>query len=76
MTNYFIRPGGAYIKINTSTQDVDLILNLDTQKTFSVISDNPNYYNNAVSASASWTVTDETTYESNKSIVLQELNNR
>jgi hypothetical protein len=63
MTNYYIRPGGAYVKIDTTTEIVSLVLDISTQKTLSVISNNPDYYNSAVSASASWTTTDQTTYD-------------
>jgi len=76
MINYFIRPGGAYIKINTDTQIVDLVLNVPTQKTLSVITNNPDYYNFTVSASAEWTVIDQVTYDTNRDIVLQDLNSR
>ena len=76
MINYFIRPGNVHVKINTSTSQVDLVLNIPTQKTFSVIMDNLEYYNNAVAQSSTWAVSDESTFESNKSIVLQELNSR
>lgn len=76
MINYFIRPGGAYVKINTSTQDVDLVLNVSTQKTLSVITNNPDYYNSTVSASVNWTISDQTTYDSARANVLQELSNR
>lgn len=73
MSNYFIRPGGAYIKIDEDTQSVGLILNIDVQKTLSFIFNNPEYYNNTVSSSASWTVSDQTTFDTNKDIVLSYL---
>lgn len=74
MINYFIRPGGAYVKINTDTQIVSLILNVPTQKTLSAIVDNAEYYNNTVSASATWTITDQATYDTNKTEVSNYLN--
>lgn len=73
MTNYFIRPGNAYIKIDEDAQSVSLVLNADVQKTLSFIFNNPDYYNNTVSASASWTVSDQTTFDTNKDIVLSYL---
>lgn len=76
MINYFIRPGGAYIKIDTDTETVSLVLNIPTQKTLSVIINNSDYYNSTVSASAEWTVTDQVTYDTNRDIVLQDLNSR
>lgn len=75
MINYFIRPGGAYIKIDTDTEIVSLVLNVDTQKTLSVIANNSDYYNFTVSASANWPTTDQTTYNTNKDIVTQYLSN-
>lgn len=74
MINYFIRPGGAYVKIDTDTQVVSLVLNIPTQKTLSAIMDNTEYYNNTVSASATWTVTDQVTYDANKTEVSNYLN--
>jgi hypothetical protein len=70
MINYFIRPGGVYVKINTDTEIVSLVLNIPTQKTLSVISNNPDYYNNTISSSAEWTVTNQETYNVNKTEVL------
>jgi len=76
MINYFIRPGGVYVKIDTDIKVVSLVLNTDNQKTLSAIINNLDYYNNTVSESASWPTTDQTTYETNKTIVLQDLNSR
>lgn len=70
MTNYFIRPGGAYVRIDEEAQAVSLVLNASAQKTLSLITDNPTYYNNVISASVSWEVTDQTTFDTNKNIVL------
>ena len=74
MINYFIRPGGAYVRVNTDTQVVSLVLNVPTQKTLSAIMDNAEYYNNTVSASATWTVTDQATQDANKTEVSNYLN--
>lgn len=73
MTNYFIRPGGTYVKINTDTEVVSLTLNASTQKTLSVISNNPEYYNSTVSASAAWEVISQEVYDTNKTEVLNYL---
>jgi hypothetical protein len=70
MTNYYLRPGGAYIEINTNTEAVSLVLNIDTQKTLSTIFNNPEYYNTTVSASATWETTSQEIYETNKTEVL------
>jgi hypothetical protein len=75
MINYFIRPGGAYVKIDTDTEIVSLVLNVDTQKTLSVIANNSDYYNSTVSASASWPTSDQTVYDTNKDIVTQYISN-
>jgi hypothetical protein len=74
MSNYFTRPGGAYIKINPTTQIVDLVLNIGTQKTLSSINDAA-YYNNTVSASAAWPELSETEYNASKTEVLTYLSN-
>ena len=71
MINYFIRPGGAYIKIDTDTEIVSLVLNADTQKTLSVIANNPDYYNSTVSASANWPTSSQAIYDTNKDTVSQ-----
>ena len=73
MTNYYLRPGGAYIKINTDTEVVSLILNIGTQKTLSTIFNNPEYYNTTVSSTATWETTSQETYEINKTEVLNYL---
>lgn len=76
MINYFIRPGGAYVKIDTTAEAVDLVLNVSVQKTLSSISNNLDYYNATVSASADWTVSDQITFEDNRNEVLTYLSNR
>lgn len=73
MQNYYLRPGGTYIEINTDTESVSLALNIPTQKTLSVISNNPDYYNSAVSASATWEVVNQEVYNTNKNEVLSYL---
>jgi len=75
MINYFIRPGGAYIKIDTTTQVISIVINRATQKILSSISNNIEYYLSVIDASAGWQSIDQTTYEENKTIVLQTLNN-
>ena len=74
MSNYFIRPGGAYIKIDSTTQIVDLILNVGTQKTLSSINDVA-YYNTTVSSSATWPELSETEYNASRTEVLTYLSN-
>lgn len=73
MINYYIRTTGLYIKVDTETEIVDLVLNIPTQKTLSKI-DNPEYYQNTLETLSGWTVSDQVTYETNKTVVLQALN--
>lgn len=73
MINYYIRQGGALVKIDDSTKIVDLVLNLPTQKTLSRV-DDITYYNQIIGMVSGWTVSDQITYETNKTEVLQVLN--
>lgn len=73
MINYYSRPGGAYVKIDTDTEVVSLALNIPTQKTLSVISNHPDYYNSTVSSSATWEAISQELYETNKNEVLNHL---
>lgn len=74
MITYFIRPGGAYIKIDATTQIINIVINRATQKILSSVN-NIEYYLSVVDASADWQSIDQTTYEENKTIVSQTLNN-
>lgn len=74
MINYYVRPGGAILKIDDSTKIIDLVLNSPTQKTLSQV-DNIDYYNQTTQLISGWTVSDQVTYETNKTAVLQVLNN-
>lgn len=73
MINYYIRTTGLYIKVDTETEVVDLVLNIPTQKTLSKV-DSPEYYQNTLETLSGWTVSDQVTYETNKTVVLQVLN--
>lgn len=73
MINYYVRPGGAILKIDDSTKIIDLVLNSPTQKTLSQV-DNIDYYNQTVELISGWTVSDQVTYETNKTAVIQALN--
>jgi hypothetical protein len=75
MINYFIRSNGAYVKIDTTTKAVDIVLNANNQKTLSLFTNNIDFYNTYVSVSAYWTTTDQTTFDNNKTSVLQAINN-
>ena len=73
MINYYVRPGGAILKIDDSTKIIDLVLNSPTQKTLSQV-DNIDYYNQTTQLISGWTVSDQVTYETNKTAVIQALN--
>jgi len=73
MINYYVRPGGAIVKIDDSSKVIDLVLNIPTQKTLSQI-DNIDYYNQTMNLVSGWTVSDQFTYETNKTAVIQALN--
>lgn len=73
MINYYSRPGGAYVKIDTDTEVVSLVLNISTQKTLSSIFNNLDYYNSTVSSSATWDVVNQEVYDINKTEVLNYL---
>ncbi len=62
MINYYTRPDGAHVKVNTETKTVVNVLNIPTQKTISQI-DNEEYYNNMLPQfSSTYTPIDEATY--------------
>lgn len=73
MINYYIKTTGLYVKVDTETEVVDLVLNIQTQKTLSKV-DNPEYYQNTLELLSGWTISDQVTYETNKNTVLQALN--
>lgn len=76
MVNYFLRPGGAYVRIDEDTQTISLVLNLDIQKTVSFISNNPEYYNKTLNEVNKWTISDQVTFDNNRNEVLAYLNNK
>lgn len=76
MINYFLRPGGAYVKIDESIQTVSIVLNLDIQKTVSFISNNPEYYNKTLNETTKWIRSDQSTFDTNRNEVLAYLNSK
>lgn len=76
MINYHIRPGDTFVKIDTDTQIIDLVLNAPKQQTLSTIQNNQQYYDMTIQQAATWPTTDQATYESNRTAVLQFLSNR
>jgi hypothetical protein len=62
MINYYTRPDGAHIKVDTETKTIVNVLNIPTQKTISQIS-NEDYYNHiGQQISDTYTPIDEATY--------------
>lgn len=62
MINYYVRPDGAHVKVDTETKMVVNVLNIPTQKTISQIV-NEEYYNTMLPQfSTTYTPTNEATY--------------
>jgi NADH:ubiquinone oxidoreductase subunit D len=74
MKNYYIRPGGAYVRIDNDTKEIINILNHETQKTISKL-DNLDYYNSIMIQIQSWEISDETTFNNMYNVVLSKINN-
>ena len=72
MINYYVRQGVVYVKIDHTTKEIINVLNLPTQKTISRIN-GEDYYNNIMNQVSSWSETDEVTFNSVKSDVLNNL---
>ena len=74
MINYYLRNNETFIKVDNTSQEVTLVLNLPVQKTISKIN-NPSYYNNLMEMVSGWTLSNQVVFETNRSQVLAELNN-
>ena len=74
MINYYLRNNETFIKVDNTSQEVTLVLNLSVQKTISKIN-NPSYYNNLMEMVSGWTLSNQVVFETNRSQVLAELNN-
>jgi len=61
MINYYVRPDGAHVKVNTETKEVTLALSIPVQKTLSYIN-NPEYYDRMVLDLDKWPVSDEAAF--------------
>ena len=61
MINYYVRPDGAHVKVDTETKVITNVLNIAVQKTISEIS-NPEYYDRMAPEFANWTASDEAAY--------------
>lgn len=72
MTSYFIRPDNAHFKLESTTQTTYIVLNNDFQKMIVSVTDS-SYYNSVVSASTSWTASNQTQYNQSRDTVLSYL---
>lgn len=61
MINYYIRPDGAHVKVETELKQVTLALNISVQKTISYIT-NPEYYDRILPEFEKYTVSDEASF--------------
>jgi hypothetical protein len=74
MIKYYLRNDGVYAKVNENNQTITNVMNLSDKKLFAHFTD-PAYYKMIVETQISgWNVSDESTYETNKSQVLLSLN--
>ena len=73
MIKYYLRNDGVYAKVNENNQTITNVMNLSDKKLFAHFTD-PAYYKMIVETQISgWGVSDETTYETNKSQVINGL---
>lgn len=61
MINYYVRPDGAHVKVDTETKVITNVLDIPVQKTISQIT-SVEYYDRIAPELESWTVSDETAY--------------
>jgi hypothetical protein len=74
MINYYLSIDGVFIKVDSDNQTITNVMNLDNKKMFAHFTD-PAYYKMIVDTQiSSWSVSEETIYNSNKSQVITSLN--
>jgi hypothetical protein len=74
MIKYYLRNDYVYTKVDESNQTITNVINLNDKKLLSHLTD-PAYYKMIVETQISrWDVSDESTYETNKSQVIVSLN--
>jgi hypothetical protein len=74
MKKYYLRNDGVYAKVDENNQTITNVMNLNDKKLFAHFTD-PAYYKMIVETQISgWNVSDESTYETNKSQVIVSLN--
>lgn len=61
MINYYIRPDGAYVKVDTENKIITNVLDVPVQKTISQIT-NPEYYDRMALEFGKFVVSDEAAY--------------
>jgi hypothetical protein len=74
MIKYYLRNDGVYAKVDENNQTITNVMNLNDKKLLAHFTD-PAYYKMIVETQISgWNVSDESTYETNKSQVIVSLN--
>ena len=74
MIKYYLRNDGVYAKVDENNQTITNVMNLSDKKLLAHFTD-PAYYKMIVETQISgWNVSDESTYETNKSQVLLSFN--
>jgi hypothetical protein len=74
MIKYYLRNDGVYAKVDENNQTITNVMNLSDKKLFAHFTDHA-YYKMIVETQISgWNVSDESTYETNKSQVIVSLN--
>ncbi len=73
MINYYLRADGAYVRLNTETKEIINLVNFSTQKTIPKLN-NESYYNTILEQIPNWSVSDESTFNSNLIEVTDSLN--
>jgi hypothetical protein len=70
MIKYYLRNDGVYAKVDESNQTITNVMNLNDKKLLAHFTD-PGYYKMIVETQITeWNVSDESTYETNKSQVI------
>jgi hypothetical protein len=74
MIKYYLRNDGVYAKVDENNQTITNVMNLSDKKLLAYFTDSA-YYKMIVETQISgWNVSDESTYETNKSQVIVSLN--
>jgi hypothetical protein len=74
MISYYIRPDGAYVKLDTEKINVINVLNSSDRKVIGELS-GENYVNQIIADSPKWTTSDELSFNTQKAAVMSYLSN-